>query len=611
MKTSRLSIEPRQIVAVVLPQILIELAQARAELTLVAQSMKPPTASSRTREMRPGNLRQGESRNRPSSGATDSHRKRVPQDLAREPRAVIWLRQEESTLESELEAKRPLDAVNHAAKEFGVNVGQTIAEARALVAHLGISVVGHSRLQNALERIAESMSRFGETVSFAFPDTIWVDVTGTTHLFGGEWSLLEEIRGVLDELGHQARLALADGPQLARAFAVWETRRQGKAAVVILPEQRQESVKALPISGLPLAREVKVNLTKLGLLTAGDLLARDLSVVSSRLGDEAPSVLALLRGEDTTPLAAYRPLELPEEVLDWDEPLSGNEPVLFALRRLTTQIALRLRGRAMAAQSVALTLKHDPAIARFRGRASHTRQIIQLVSPLARAEDLWRVLATRIDKIQVDVPNVGVALEVLSVEESKQRQLDLAVGFSKLDAADPERMAVLFSELASDIGAENFGTLRLANTHKPERMSLLCSVMTSQEKPKAEARRRGGLAKKTSSAEEPGNQGSLGNWRKPTPELESTSELPARLLTVPTPVQTRFRVGELLPLGPKLYTITAVRFQRRLEAVEWWSNEPCSRDYVRLDLSSTQGELQVLAYVDRITQNRYVQGWYD
>jgi protein ImuB len=423
------------------------------------------------------------------------------------------------------------------------------------------------------------------------------------------------MRSVLEELGHQARLAMTDGPQLARAFAVWETRRQGKAAVVIGAENKQSCLRALPISGLPLPSEVKINLAKLGLLSAGDLLDREPAVVTSRLGDHAHAMSTLLRGEDTAPLIAHRPLALPEEELDWDEPLAGNEPVLFALRRLTTQVASRLRGRALAAQSLELTLKHDPAIARFRGKEAFTRQVVQLAAPLGRAEDLWRVLTARIAKTQVDVPNIGVALKVLSVEETKQRQLDLAVGFSKLDAADPERMAVLFSELATDIGAENFGTLRLANTHKPEKMSLLAPVGIGQTSERSRKRRgrtvraapsvAGSLRPATSN-----EQLGLGETRNPAHDLTAT-ELPTRLLPTAIPVQTRFRSGELLPLGTKLYTITKVTFQRRLEAVEWWSNEPCSRDYVQLWLSSSQGELHVLAYVDRVTQSRYVQGWYD
>jgi protein ImuB len=593
--TSEVS-KPRQIVAIVLSQILNELAQGQMEVERLTQEVKQSGDSVRSAEGRAAF-----SNGRPKA----------------EPRAVVWLA-EEMTQERELDAKRGIDAVNRAAREYGVCVGQTIAEARALVAQLAISVVKTQRLRAALERVAESMARFGTTVAVTLPDTVCVEVTGVTQLFGGDTALLEEMRSVLDELGHQARLAMTDGPQLARAFAVWETRRQGKAAVVISAEHKHACLRALPISGLPLPDEVKINLAKLGLLSAGDLLDREPAVVTSRLGDHAHAITTLLRGEDTTPLVAHRPLALPEEALDWDEPLAGNEPVLFALRRLTTQVASRLRGRALAAQSLELTLKHDPAIARFRGKEAFTRQVVQLAAPLGRAEDLWRVLTARIAKIQVDVPNIGVMLKVLSVEETKQRQLDLAVGFSKLDAADPERMAVLFSELATDIGAENFGTLRLANTHKPEKMTLLAPVGGTASESGRSRRRRvaasrtldtGGDSQSFQGAP-PSEQMGLGEF-KTRDRTTVEAELPARLLPSAIPVQTRFRAGEWCPLGTKLYTIMKVTFLRRLEAVEWWSNEPCSRDYVQLWLSSPQGELQVLAYVDRVTQTRYVQGWYD
>jgi protein ImuB len=594
--------KPRQIVAIVLSQLFVELATAQAEV----EQLTREKGRGKTGE-KAGADRAAEKRT-PASDSNPSKRQRshVRNALAA-PRAVVWLREDVQEA-LELDAKQGLDAVNVDAHRFGVRSGQTIAEARSLVANLAISTVKTATLRAALERVAESMTRFGATVALNLPDTVWVDVTGSTHLFGGEWPLLEEIQAVLDDIGHQARVAMADGPVLAKAFAEWETRRQGRTAVVVSPESKHTCLKTLPLTSLPLSTEVKIAFAKMGLLTAGDLLALEPKAVTSRLGDRASAVMALLHGEDTAPLTAHRPAELPFECLDWDEPVAGNEPVLFALRRLTTQVAARLRGRGLSAQSLELTLRHDPITARFRGKESSSSFVVQLAAPLSRAEDLWRVLAARVQKIQVEVPNVGVALTVLNVEETKQRQLDLAVGFSKLDAADPERMAVLFSELASDIGADNFGTLRLANTHKPEKVTLLCPVGEVSSKTK-----RGGKSRSSARLDDSRSieQMNLGEWKVKQEPRENSLELPTRLLASAIPVQTRFRVGELLPLGPRLFTITRVVFQQRLEAVEWWSSEPCSRDYVRLWLSSSQGELQVLAYVDRITQSRYVQGWYD
>lgn len=613
----------RQIVGIVLSQILVELALAQLEMerfASVAQSeskktrepTQPSTAARVVRvEAANGQVDQVEATRTNDSQPREKRKRPSPRDAStKEPRAVVWLKDPELVEERELDAKRLIDAVNKEARTFGVRPGQSIAEARSLVSHLAISTIGTRVLQGALERVAEAMTRFGTTVALALPDTVWVEVTGTTHLFGGDWTLLEEMSAVLDEMGHRARLAMADGPQLARAFAEWETRRQGRSAVVIAPEDKHSCLKALPLTSLPIPDEIKVGLAQLGLLTAGDLLERDSTVVSSRLGDRAATILTLLRGEDTAPLAAHRPLELPTEVLDWDEPLSGSEPILFALRRLTTRVAARLRGRGLAAQTLELTLKHDAAIARFRGKETSSRHVVQLVAPLAREEDLWRVLTAKVLKIQVEVPNVGVSLRVLQVEETKQRQLDLAVGFSKLDAADPERLAVLFSELASDIGAENFGTLRLANTHKPEKVTLLSPVSGAHSNGRG-AGRKGRRKDRAPSSMGNSEQLGLGEHRSCVQGAEPAIDFPTRLLATAIPVQTRFKVGELLPLGPKLYTITRVTFQRRLEAVEWWSSEPCSRDYVRLWLSSIHGELQVLAYVDRVTQTRFVQGWYD
>ncbi len=256
----------------------------------------------------------------------------------------------------------------------------------------------------------------------------------------------------------------------------------------------------------------------------------------------------------------------------------------------------------MAAETLQLSLKGDAALARFRDKPVYSTHELQLAAPLCRAEDLWRVLVARVHKIQVEVPTVGVSLRVLAVQEAKQRQLDLAVGFSKIDASDPERLAVLFGELASDIGAQNFGVLRLADSHKPEKVTLLSPVG-----PGKTSYKRGRRSRKRDENVSPEN------LELPTTVRSDvdTTDLPNRLLPQAMAVNGRFRAGDLLPLGQQIYTIAQVKFQRRLDAVEWWSKEPCSRDYVQLVLTSKSGQLQVLAYVDRITQQRYIQGWYD
>ncbi len=125
--------KPRQIAAVYLHSILVELVTARSDLTTRLAGKKPRAV----------------------------------------PCAVVWMKSEDTALPNgtaesvdELDAKTHLDAVNVTASQYGIKVGQTIAEARALVANLQIATLSHQVLQSAVERVAEALGRFGTTVAF-------------------------------------------------------------------------------------------------------------------------------------------------------------------------------------------------------------------------------------------------------------------------------------------------------------------------------------------------------------------------------------------------------------------------------------------------------------
>ena len=67
----------------------------------------------------------------------------------------------------------------------------------------------------------------------------------------------------------------------------------------------------------------------------------------------------------------------------------------------------------------------------------------------------------------------------------------------------------------------------------------------------------------------------------------------------------------MLRIEHRLYTLDEVSFLERLKAVEWWTEKPVSRDYVRLKLSSQDGVVEALAFVDRETQKRYLHAIFD
>src|SRR5690606_17182881 len=142
-------------------------------------------------------------------------------------------------LKESLKGTSTLSAVNALASNAGLSAGQTIAEARALCAHLNVIELSQAQVTLALKGAAESLLRFTATISIVdataepvrrdhktVPSNfslstcvIWLDITGTAHLFDGEAALCSQVAALLESLGHRVQVAVANGPYLAAALA--------------------------------------------------------------------------------------------------------------------------------------------------------------------------------------------------------------------------------------------------------------------------------------------------------------------------------------------------------------------------------------------------------
>lgn len=341
--------------------------------------------------------------------------------------------------EEELPASTPLAAVNREAERFGVRPQQTIAEASALVAHLVVMKVRQVEVERALAGLCEVALGYGATVALAAPDTVWVDITGSAHLFGGEEALALDLAERVRELGHRVKVAVSAGPELARAFARWlppSRRKDASAGIhVIAPSGTVTAAADLPIQALPLGPDNLGYLLRLGLLTWAELSRQPRAALAPRLGKEAARVLELCSGQDNAPLAPYQPPRTLEEESSWDDAVSGTEPLGFVLRGLAARISARLCARGEAAEVLDVTLLHDPVIARFRGVPAQTVLHFKLSEPLHREADLRRIVASRLERLTLQAPSLGMKLTVPRLTPMVSRQLSL----SELMAGDTAR----------------------------------------------------------------------------------------------------------------------------------------------------------------------------
>lgn len=579
----------RRIVAITLEQLLCELAEAR--LKSGRKSGKVPLGVTLVEHQ----CTEQQVLTPDSRGASSGNSERMGADLKIAPA-------------DELQAKTVLHAVNRSARTYGVYPGQTIAEARSVLSCLRVVEVTRDEVRASLERVAESVSKFGPTVAYEEPDTVWIDITGVAHLFDGEASLVQEVAATISDLGHQARFAIAAGPRLAQAFARWSTPERHQVACIVEEPELRRQLERLPIRALPVTSEVQAWLSRLGLVSFGDLRQIPRKEVAVRLGKDADRALALVEGIDREPLDAYRPRALPMESWVWDEPISGLEPLLFALRRVCSRISSRLEGIGLGATALRLGLNYDAAVARVEGSGTSLSLDFHLATPLTRADDLWRILSTRLNSVQLTAPTLGIELLVVEWAPVVRHQLDLSAAEARLDSSNPERLAVLLGQLEAEIGSGAFGTLTITNSHRPERRSVLRPVRgfaTNGRRHRFEAN-----AGRRSShrAHRPRAQQSFESMV--SSHLEGEAE-PSRLLAEPIPIEGPLRPGSILRVGSTIYSLKRLCFQQRLEGVEWWSGRSISRDYLKICLENGKGVLLALVFVDRRSRRRYLHAVYD
>lgn len=495
-----------------------------------------------------------------------------------------------------LEPTATLAAVNGAAQRLGVRSGQTLAEANALLSGLNVVALPIASVERALAAVAEAALSFGATVSLEAPDCVWVDVTGSAHLFGGEEKTCIELGSRIRGMGHRVRIAIADGPDLARAFARWSPpQKRGEVFTVIESSETARAARSLPIVALPLGETCRDWLVRLGLLTWGEMANLPRHALTGRLDGEVQRALDLVDGRDARPLVPYTPERRVEERVSFEHAIDGVEPLLFVLRGLVARLAARLSGRGEAASMLKLNLEHDRSVARLNGVKPVTELKFSLAAPVFREDELRRVLSARLERVRLSAPVLGVELVAPVLAPAQVRQLELGQWLS--GGADAENeLPLVLAELIAEVGEDRVGVLRKVDTHRPEAQSALFPVVMPGVSPSRTRR-----SERTRSKPETSRsvQVSFPASGKKSP--------PTRLLPEPLRLDIALRVGATVPLDRRIYTIERLEFEERLQSVEWWTKTPVARDYLRLFLRSTEGLLEALVYVDRESGKRYLQ----
>ena len=233
-------------------------------------------------------------------------------------------------------------------------------------------------------------------------DEAFLDITGSLGLFGAPRTLARELK---DAVKKATDLDVSVGVAPSKLVAkIACTLGKPNGLAVVEPHEVRSLLDPLPIRRLwGVGPVLGARLATLGIETFADLSSYDADALARALGERAPELQRLARGEDFRPVEADRAPKSYGEESTFETDVTERDRVTAALTSHAEAVARRLRHDGYAGRTVTLKAK----LARARGR----RESRELGGP---AEPSYPIL-TR-SRTLPQATNDGVTIRAVAVE---------------------------------------------------------------------------------------------------------------------------------------------------------------------------------------------------
>jgi protein ImuB len=430
---------------------------------------------------------------------------------------------------------RRLVSVCAAAAAAGLHPGQALTQARALCPALNVADAAPAEDAQALAALAQWCTRATPLAAAAPPDTLWLDIAGCDHLFGGEARLAEDLATRMERWGLNARWAIAGPPGAAYALA-------RHAHTTIVPNgQEAAALATLPIELLRLEPAAAAGLRRLGLKTIGALARLPRAELAARFGAAVLLRLDQAHGQLSETIAWPPPPPDWTEQERFAEPILTTEACLTVLDLLAARLCARLAAQRQGGRQFIATFQ--------RVDGSLQQRAIATALPVRDPAYLLRLLAERLDGLDPGFGIEAVSLAAPAIEASAAEQQD----FSRATGPGQQKLAQLIDALANRLSPHRLFRYAPRESHIPEH-----AVQTAPP-----------LQTNIAWPHDPSTPRPIRLLHRPEP-IEVTALLPDD-----PPVQFRWRGA--------LHRVRAATGPERI-AAEWWTAQPGgTRDYYQVE----------------------------
>jgi protein ImuB len=432
-----------------------------------------------------------------------------------------------------------LASVDRKAASLKLYPGQTLAYARALIPHLHTVEANEAADNDGLRSIAlEFLKLYSPLVALLpEPHTIWLDMTGCAHLWGGEEGLLNDLLKRLSDQGIYAKAALADTTGCAYAMA-----RCCRKPMIVPPNQQKEWMARLPMAALRLPFPVVEGLAPLGFSRIEQLYSTPRAPLVRRFGKILMERLDQALGMAAEPLEPLSLPEMPQEKVSFTEPVFNPDFMAKAVEQLAARLCQQLEAKGLGARRLDL-LFH---------RVDNALQAIRIGTVCAShdAQHLMRLLREKFDKVEC-----GFGVEALTLRAPLAEPLQAVQCLNSFGEAEERDLNGLIDILHTRLGSEHVFQTTAVESDVPERSLKRISALSSHK---------------------------FASWPSSLPR-------PARLLRQPEKVEAMALLPDHAPVQfvwrRKHYRVKRADGPERIFG-EWWKDNAelrAVRDYFRVE----------------------------
>lgn len=317
------------------------------------------------------------------------------------------------------------------AKNKGVKTAEPLWQAQRKCPDIVFVKPHPDRYHSYSEAARELYEQYTDQVESFGLDECWLDVTGSTRLFGSGERIAEEIRRrVRRELG----LTVSVGVSFNKVFAkLGSDYRKPDAVTVFSRENYKDLVWPLPVRDLLFVGDSTERLLKrYGMDTIGSVARSPCQTLRKLLGKSGEALWLSARGEDLAPVRSITEEPEPKSIgssTTTSRDLTTEQEVKPILCALSESVAERLRGEGLSASCIHLSIR--------RGDLRSYGHQCTVAFPVSDSQTIYQT-ALRLFREAWDkapIRTLGVRATQLSSGESVQCCLFPEAGISRRRAA--------------------------------------------------------------------------------------------------------------------------------------------------------------------------------